>query len=401
MADILMPKMGDGMQEGTILKWLKHEGDSVTQGESIAEIETDKANVEIPAEETGVLGRIVVTVGQIAAVGATIAEFKTAGSSRKAAVPRKAAPADAAPEPAAQPIKARPADDEVAAARVKASPLARKIAEQLGIDLSGVAGTGPNGRIVERDLTALPVERHEHQAAASRREVATEEYVEVKPSRMREAIARRTVQSAQNAPHFFVTMAVDMDRALSMLVELNADTSTGKVTINDAIIKACAMALRAEPRINSTISEEGVVRQYHAAHIGMAVGIPDGLIIPVIRNCEAKTLRQISADAAELKKKALANQLKPEEYSGGTFSTSNLGMMGVDAFTAIINPPETAILAVGGVQRTAVETESGVAFRSIMKVTLSSDHRVLDGVVSARFLQEFKKVLESPYALLA
>ena len=449
MAEVRMPKMGDGMEEGTINLWLKQEGDHVVAGEPLAEIETDKANVEISAYETGVLSKIVVKVGETVPVGEVIAligdsAVKSGGNGAQhgAGSNGGSAPIADAPTPVAEPVAAAVSAAAAAPAvlpapvaasgpdseRVKASPLARKMASEGGIDIALVVGTGPNGRIVERDIQAYlkaggavsiaakvapmveaaPVSAAVSASPAPSRlapvsPISGAASVDTKPSKMREAIAKRTVQSKQNIPHFYVTMIVEMDRALALLKDLNADATDGKVTVNDIIVKSCAMALGRVPAVNSTWTPEGTVRQYSKAHIGIAVGIDEGLIIPVVRNCESKSLRQISADAKGLIGKARAMKLTPEEYSGGTFSVSNLGMMGVDVFTAIINPPEAAILAIGGVAREPVFTGEGDAFvvRSRMKVTLSADHRLLDGVVAAKFLQEVKKSLESPFSLLS
>lgn len=456
MAELRMPKMGDGMEEGKILSWLKQEGENVKEGEAIAEVETDKANVEIPAEESGILSKIVVQVGQTVPVGAVIAQIGEAtsttsqgnGAHAPAANPAVTEPLRPTPQekiPGQEPVmsaeggqvareESTPSSEtssETAGAptsgpeaeRIKASPLARRMAQDLGIDLARLRGTGPGGRIVERDIAAYqqsaPQERKpatssppsaspppsQRRVAVTPPSVATPPAMatEIKPSKMREAIARRTVQSKQNVPHFYVTMVIEMDRALGLLKELNADTTDNKITISEIIIKACAVALGKVPQVNSTWTSEGTIRQFAEAHIGFAVGIEEGLIVPVVRDCQSKTLRQISADAKALIAKARSNQLKPEEYNGGTFSISNLGMMGVDEFIAIINPPESAILAIGGVFREPVvvgDTDE-ITIRSRMKVTLSSDHRVIDGVIAARFLQEVKRALEAPYSLVA
>jgi pyruvate dehydrogenase E2 component (dihydrolipoamide acetyltransferase) len=444
MAEVRMPKMGDGMEEGKILSWLKKEGDHVQEGDSIAEVETDKANVEIPAEETGVLSRIMVTAGQTVPIGAVIAMIgegsaASAGNGTQApgAEPHRPASeekaADREPtrnqggEPAPREEHARPPvnmpsleapTNSPEVERIKASPLARRMASELGIDLAFVRGTGPGGRIVERDLktyqsgtqehkpptpVAMPAEPTSRPAPLPSTSAPALAGQDIRPSKMREAIARRTVQSKQNAPHFYVTMQIEMDRAQALLHELNTDATEGKVTVNDIIVKACAVALGRVPEVNATWTPEGIVRRYAEMHIGVAVGIPEGLIIPVVRDCQSKTLRQISAETKALVEKARANQLKPEEYSGGTFSTSNLGMMGVDEFIAIINPPEAAILAIGGIARepVVVGDSDEIVIRSRMKVTLSADHRLLDGVVAARFLQEVKKALEAPFSLVA
>ncbi len=450
MAEVRMPKMGDGMAEGTITAWLKKEGDRINEGDAIAEVETDKANVEIPAEESGVLARIMVAAGQTVPVGAVIAQIGeggavSAGNGAQAPVaePLRPTPAekisDTEPVMSGEGAQIRRDDSTLAPVelphldmtpepqpepeveRIKASPLARRMAADLGIDLAFVRGTGPGGRIVERDimqyqagskerkpsppvaLPTLPIEKPAAPAPPPAAVPQARAAQEIKPSNMRAAIARRTVQSKQTIPHFYVTMVIEMDRALALLKELNADAPEGKVTVNDVIVKACAIALARVPEVNATWTAEGTVRRYQEMHIGIAVGIEEGLIIPVVRDCQSKTLRQISAEAKALIEKARANQLKPEEYTGGTFSTSNLGMMGVDEFIAIINPPEAAILAIGGIVREPVVVGSSdeIVIRSRMKATISADHRLLDGVVAARFLQEVKKVLEAPFSLVS
>lgn len=413
MADIRMPKMGDGMEEGKINRWLKREGDAIAVGEVIAEIETDKASVEITAYDAGILTKIVVPEGGSVPVGEIIAVIGGTVAANGASPPAKGAPAKAAQEPAV--VSAGAAHTEKFSSapeseRVKASPLARRIALERGIDLARVHGTGPGGRVVERDVKefapapqlAAPPARTNPPAPIVQ-PVSAGASVEIKPSRMREAIARRVVLSKQTIPHFYVTMVVGMDRSLSLLKELNAEAADGKITVNDLIIKACAIALGKVPEVNGTWTPDGVIKRFSEAHIGVAVGIDEGLIIPVVRNCESKTLRQISREARELIGRARNNQLLPEEYSGGTFSISNLGMMGVEEFTAIINPPEAAILAIGGIVRepTVADGSDTISIRSNMKITISADHRVLDGVIAARFVQEVKKALESPYGLLS
>ncbi len=417
MADVKMPKMGDGMEEGMITSWLKKEGDRVQEGDAIAEVETDKANVEIPAEESGILSRILVEAGTTVSVGATIAHIGEAGvvkSGNGSHADGQPAEVQKAPVPQNVPPISIPIETESLgpdSERIKASPLARKMAAELGIDLARMRGTGPGGRIVERDIkqyqtqpktAAVPVLAQTAAKLAPASGVVSAAF-DIKPSKMREAIARRTQQSKQLAPHFYVTMLVEMDRAMAALKQLNADIPDSKITVNDLIVKACAIGLTKVPEVNSSWTAENTVRRFADANIGVAVGIEDGLVVPVIKSCQDKTLRQISAEAKSLISKARANQLKPEEYSGGTFSISNLGMMGVDEFIAIINPPEAAILAIGGITRDPIVEAGSDTFviRSRMKITLSSDHRVLDGVTSAKFLQEVKKVLEAPFLLLS
>jgi pyruvate dehydrogenase E2 component (dihydrolipoamide acetyltransferase) len=448
MAEIPMPKMGDGMEEGTINTWLKKEGDHVNAGDAIAEVETDKASVEIAAYETGILSKITVQVGETVPVGAVIGMIggAAAGAGNGQTVPKAAtvdrsAQAAAAPDPTrgggeesditslvpsgngshgnghaiGKPDVSHPALGE----RVKASPLVRAMAREMGLELAHIPGSGPGGRIVQRDVMAYLQTRDEQtllRPAAAPQTTARPDVVtapaaapqtasvqEIATSNMRKAIAKRTVQSKQNTPHFYVTMVIEMDRAMALLKELNADASDGKVTVNDIIVKASARALAKVPEVNATWTPENTIRRYAEAHIGVAVGIDDGLIIPVIRDCQKKTLREISVEAKQLITKARNNQLKPEEYQGSTFSVSNLGMMGVDEFIAIINPPEAAILAIGGISREPVVIGEGneIVIRSRMKVTISADHRLLDGVVAARFLQEVKKSLEAPFSLLS
>ncbi len=460
MAEITMPKMGDGMEEGTINAWLKKEGELVTAGDAIAEIETDKANVEIAAYETGVLSKITVQVGQTVPVGAVIGMIgdaskgaaktapgvETNGASVMAQAVASADPTQGGGEegdttpllPTSNgtrgngngngsgnghaPVVTAPAvtHSSPLGERVKASPLVRSMARQMDLELALISGTGPGGRIVQRDVMAYLKDRDAQtllrpavapqiaakvavETAPALSVVPVAETQEIATSNMRKAIAKRTVQSKQNTPHFYVTMLVEMDRAMALLKELNADATNGKVTVNDIIVKACAGALGKVPEVNATWTPENTIRRYAQAHIGVAVGIDDGLIIPVVRDCQTKTLRQISVEAKSLITRARANQLKPEEYQGGTFSVSNLGMMGVDEFIAIINPPEAAILAIGGIAREPVvvgETDE-LVIRSRMKITISADHRLLDGVVAARFLQEVKKSLEAPFSLLS
>lgn len=413
MVEIRMPKMGDGMEEGTINSWHKKEGDMVTSGEVIAEVETDKANVEINAYDTGVLTQILVKEGETVPVGAVIAQLGgTKEEHQNAPVAEKVSVAVS--KPAEEKAVVTPSSNGISTVdsseRVKASPLARRMMRDMKVNPALVKSTGPGGRIIERDVTAfLDTFKETQVQAVSSQTVVDANAVtaksvtsEIKPSRMREAIARRTVLSKQTIPHFYVSMVIDMGKAQLLLKELNTDNPDGKVTVNDLIVKACALALGNVPVVNSSWTAENTIRQYTEAHIGIAVGIEDGLIIPVVRNCESKTLRQISATTKSLVGKARNGQLKPDEYTGATFSISNLGMMGVDEFTAIISPPESAIIAIGGIFKEAVvRDDDSIVVCSRMKVMLSADHRILDGVSAAKFLQEVKKALESPFSLLS
>ncbi|HSV74175.1 MAG TPA: dihydrolipoamide acetyltransferase family protein [Chthonomonadales bacterium] len=420
MAEIRMPKMGDGMEEGTILRWLKNEGDTIAVEEPIAEVETDKANVEIPSEEAGTLLKILAKEGDTVPVGVVIALVEGPGGGVAATSEAKSAPtaAEAAPGgvagQASRPATAGPT------ARVKASPLARRMAEALGIDLSRVAGSGGGvGRIVARDVEAARASGAQAPAApaapraappatAAPRRTAPRDAPGVVPtatdtdiSKMRRAIARRVVHSKQTAPHFYVTMPVEMDRAVDMLAQLNTAAPDRKVTLNDLVVRACAVALTAFPDVNVSFTPEEKVRRYDAIHIGIAVGTDNGLMIPVITDCGHRTLREVADTARSLVRRARAYELTPQEMSGGTFTVSNLGMFGVEEFAAILNPPEAAILAVGAAAREAVVGADGtIAARTRMRLTLSCDHRAVDGLLAARFLQEVRRLLESPVLLL-
>lgn len=406
MGEVRMPKMGDGMEEGTILRWLKREGDRVELEEGIAEIETDKANVEIPAEEAGVLARIVAAEGETIPVGGVIAYIGDVPGGSAPPVGAKATKADTevvvvtpAPASEAPPTTA-------AGARVRATPLARSMAKRLGVDLSQVRGTGGGvGRIVARDVLAF-AQTHATATpsvtAPPEAQPQAEGYTDVEITKMRRAIARRTVQSKQSIPHFYLTMPVEMERALDMLSQLNAKTPDRRVTVNDLIVRACAVALQAFPDVNVSFTADEKIRRHKAIHIGIAVGTEDGLRIPVITNCSERTLREIADTARTLIARARSGALTPQEMSGATFTVSNLGMFGVEEFAAIISPPESAILAVGAIAPEVQVTDAGTfVARKRMRLTLSCDHRTVDGLLGARFLQEVKRLLESPVELLA
>lgn len=405
MAQVIMPKMGDGMTEGTILRWLKKEGDAVENGEVIAEIETDKASVELPAESSGKLATILVKEGQTVPVGTVIAEILAEGETSQAVSIPSPPPssAEAVPLPTTPPEPAARAESPLEE-RVKASPLARRKAKEAGIDLAMIKGTGPGGRIVERDV----------QQFLASRQAPTAPLVEATPaaapslsggeplSRMRRLIAERTTLTKQTVPHFYVTMDIDMTEAMALRERLNAalPEATPKISVNDLVTKACALALARYPQVNALYQNDRLYTQQEI-HIGIAVALPDGLIVPVLRHCERKTLRQIAVETRQLVEKARAGRLSADEYTGATFSISNLGMYGVDDFIAIINPPAVAILAVGAVQKQPVVLEDdSIAVRLRMKVTLSADHRALDGAVAAEFLRELKRILEVPYTLV-
>ena len=415
MAEVRMPKMSDGMEEGTVLRWLKREGEQVVINEPIAEIETDKANVEMPAEESGTISRIVVTEGQTVPVGAVLAHIGEVSASAGSGSPpstdsiSSGGPGNAPPNgfgkaPAEETPQSTPSAGP-AAERLKASPLARKLAKDLGIDLAQIQGSGPGGRIVERDLKAFR-QGGRSQRMPSMPEPAAPRAAPAAPavsgrdeeiSKMRRAIAKRTVQSKQTVPHIYL-----LCRALSLLDELNGPSPENKVTINDLIIKASAVALAKFPDVNVSFTPDEKIRRYDAINIGVAVGTEQGLFMPIIPDCGKKTLRQISLEAKALADKARNGTITPQEMSGGTFSISNLGMFGIEEFGAVINPPESAILAVGAALREAIVTDDGnLKAGRRMRVTLSCDHRSVDGLLGARLLQELARLLENPLELLA
>jgi pyruvate dehydrogenase E2 component (dihydrolipoamide acetyltransferase) len=399
ISEVVMPQMGADMQEGTILRWLKREGEAVRRGEIIAEIETDKANVEIEAYESGVLRRILlpegatVPVGQIIAVIAApeddISQYEAAAA---VVAPRAAA---GAPAPPAAVVEApRPE-----AGRIRASPAARRLAEELGVDLSRVQGTGPDGRILRGDI--------EEAAKASAVEAAPPAAVPAEApasapavSRMRQAIARRMTQSKRETPHYYLTMDIDMTEAERLRRQLN-EAAEGEVhiSVNDVIVKAVAKALQHHPIFNSWFVD-GQVQQQEALNIGVAVALDEGLIAPAILDCGRKSLAEIASASRDLAERARSGVLKADEYTGATFTVSNLGMYEVETLIAIIPPPQTAILGVGAVRKVPAVQDGEIVVRERMKVALSADHRVTDGALGARFLADIRNFLENPISLL-
>ena len=435
---VIMPKLSDAMETGKVIKWIKKEGDSVKGGDVIAEVETDKANVEIEAFGSGVLRKIVVGEGGQVPVGnliGVIAEPSDDISNLAASAPSPAAAAAPAPAkaaaalPAMESYKSEPATTSVVpmspvpaattganagGGRVKASPLARKVAAQSGVDLRLVQGSGPGGRIVRRDVeaagtapaTAPPVVRPAAAAPAAAARPAFvipprtgAEFEDQPLSPMRAVIAKRMPLSKGPIPHFYVTSEVAMDRAWALRADLNALEGQPKVSVTDLIIKACALALLKNPGVNAQLQGQAI-RVFHRAHIGIAVALDEGLITPVLRDCDAKPLTQIAFEARDLAERARGGKLRAQEMSGATFSVSNLGMFDVEEFSAIINPPEGAILAVGSVVEKPVAEGGQIRVGRRMKMTISCDHRVMDGAMGARFLQDVKRLLEEPLRLL-
>ena len=437
---VLMPKLSDAMETGKVIKWLKKEGDPVKGGDVIAEIETDKANVEIEAFGGGVLRKIVVgeggqvpvgdMIGVIADPADDIGAVATAASAPAPAAATAPAPAKPAPLPPMEsyrsapathmvvPMSAAPAQAAGRDGRIKASPLARKVAAQSGVDLRLLQGTGPGGRIVRRDVESVgtaprPAAAPAAVAAAPARQVApapvrpqfvipprTEAEFEDKAlSPMRAAIAKRMPLSKAPVPHFYVTSEASMDRAWALRAELNALEGQPKISVTDMVIKACAFALLKNPGVNAQLQGQSI-RVFHRAHIGIAVALEEGLITPVLRDCDVKPLAQIAVEARDLAERARGGKLRAQEFSGATFSVSNLGMYDVEEFSAIINPPEGAILAVGSVLEKPVAEGGQIRVGRRMKMTISCDHRVMDGAMGARFLQDVKRLLEEPLRLL-
>jgi pyruvate dehydrogenase E2 component (dihydrolipoamide acetyltransferase) len=422
--EILMPALSPTMTEGNLAKWLKKEGEAVKPGDVIAEIETDKATMEVEAVDEGKLGKILVPEGsQGVKVNQTIAllleEGEDASALAKAPAPAAKPPAAAAQPssaPAAPPSTPAPAQAAKAAAapageRIFASPLARRMAQQAGLDLSRVNGTGPHGRIVKADIDAArargapaapgapaakPMPGAPAPAAPA---VGLPPFTEQPHTTMRKVIARRLTEAKRDAPHFYLTLDCNIDRLLQLRQEVNAKREKDKISVNDFVIKASALALRQVPAANASWTENAV-RLYQAADVSVAVATPGGLITPIIRSADTKTLSVISAEMRDLAARARENKLKPEEFQGGTFSVSNLGMYGIREFAAVINPPQGAILAVGAGEQRPIVKDSALAVATMMTCTLSVDHRVVDGVIGAEFLAAFKKLIEDPLTML-
>jgi pyruvate dehydrogenase E2 component (dihydrolipoamide acetyltransferase) len=418
--EIRMPLLSDTMTEGKIVSWNKKVGDAVKSDDVLADVETDKATMEVVGYEEGTLLYIGVEAGQAAKVNSIIAIVGKAGTDVSAYVAAEKSGANAAEaKPQATSNKAQesaPAAITQPATngqpqtnsdqRIKASPLAKKLAADKGIDISKVNGSGDNGRVTKKDIDSYkPAATTNDQRPTSESKpvqafVANgqEGHTDVQLTQMRKVIARRLAESKFSAPHFYLTMEINMDNAITSRAAIN-EVSPVKVSFNDMIIKASAAALRQHPDVNSSWMGD-FIRQNHHIHIGSALALPEGLIVPVIRFADQKSLSQIAADAKELYKKAKDKKLQPAEFSGNTFTISNLGMMDIEEFTAIINPPDSAILAVGAIKEKVVKKGEGFAVTNVMKLTLSCDHRSVDGAVGAAFLQTLKKFLENPVTML-
>ncbi|MHB1974249.1 MAG: dihydrolipoamide acetyltransferase family protein [Acidimicrobiales bacterium] len=447
MSQILMPRLSDTMEEGTIARWLKQPGDQITRGDVVAEIETDKATMDLEAYESGVLEQILVPEGSTAAIGEPVAEIGDGSGSAgapAAAGSVSARATDAVPVPAPAPERAAdertagepPAGEAAVIAgaaaptpagdppdipartggSLRTSPLARSLARRAGIDLGSLAGSGPGGRIVRADVESAIAQPGGGQLAngqlangqlapsaqpGASQATAGEDDEVVPLSTMRRLTAERLTESAK-APHFSLTTVVEADALLRLRAELNASLpeGAGKVTVTDLLVKACAAVLRARPEVNASWATDAIVR-HRRVHVGVAVAVPDGLVVPVIRDADRATLGEIARQARDLAERARSRRLSPDELGGGTFTISNLGMLGIDEFTAIINPPQVAILAVGAAGPQPVVRDGEVVVRTTMKLTLSVDHRVLDGAMGAQFLADLRVLLEAPLRILA
>ena len=447
MKKVEMPKMGDTMEEGKILRWIKKEGDPVKKGEMLAEVETDKVNIEIEAFASGTLRKILVSEGNSAPIGAAIALIGAAdeplsentggnGATKTPATRElgehspgngQSVPAQVLSSTVAAQTRSPAAPIPGKEGRIFISPIARRMAQEHRLDYATLQGTGPNGRIIKMDVEAalsrlqpvvtampeavglpgaqpvppqaLPISSIEPIMAS----IDTGEVVEIPLTAMRRTIARRLSQSMQTAPHFYVTSVIDTDKLAALRQQINeyaaTDPSPVKVSFNDLIVKAIARALVRIPQVNVSFAEDRIL-QKKQVHIGVAVALEQGLIVPVLRNADQRGILDIAREARRLSEAAREGKLRPEDFSGGTFTVSNLGMFDVDSFTAVINPPESAILAVGSITPTPVVVDDQVIVRNRMKVTLSADHRAVDGAIAARFLQEVKRLLEEPFGLI-
>ena len=422
---VRMPKMSDTMEEGVLVSWQKKVGDKVASGDILAEVETDKATMDLEAYEEGTLLFAGIKEGDAVPVNAIIAVIGEEGANFQALIDRENAGDEAAEVAEDDKVEtttptasadAKPNDSETSVStadsgdRIKASPLARRLAEEKGIDLQQVAGSGDNGRIVKRDVDEFkPAAKSAESAKVGKVEPAVSapatapapmgSYEDIPVSQMRKTISRRLSESMFTAPHFYLTMEINMDKAMALRPTLN-EVATSKISFNDFVVKACALALKQHPKVNSAWLGDKI-RKYDYVNIGIAVAVDEGLLVPVVRDADKKTLSAISAEVKDFAGKAKDKKLQPKDWEGNTFSISNLGMFGIDEFTAIINPPDACILAIGSIKQTAAFKEDGTVYpTNVMKVTLSCDHRVVDGVTGSEFLLTVKKFLEAPMSML-
>ena len=405
-----MEALSPTMEEGQLVQWLKSEGEEVSSGDILAEIETDKATMELVARGDGILRKIFLDAGGVSAVGSVIAVIASAdedisgieegsdGNGTQQALPEESS-AETTQEPEVATTSEISAGTQ-GTGSVKASPLARRLATEMGVDLLTIKGSGPGGRVVKRDLEGAKTAGSTG-AATTTWTPEENEYEDVPTSQMRKSIAKRLVTSIGPVPTFYLTVAVDMNRVIEARGSMNSmlEEDGYRISVNDIVWKAVAAALRQHPNCNAQW-HDNFVRRFNAVHLGVAVAIDEGLITPVIRNAHAKGIMQIASEVRELAGRARTKKLMPDEYTGSTFSVSNLGMFGIQEFTAIINPPEAGILAVGGIEETPVVVSGEVKICPRMRITMSCDHRVIDGAQGARFLATLKSMLEEPTAIL-
>jgi pyruvate dehydrogenase E2 component (dihydrolipoamide acetyltransferase) len=418
MAEVTMPRLSDTMEEGTIASWLKKPGEEVNKGDVIAQIETDKATMDLTAFETGTLQEILAPEGATVPIGQPVARIGSgaaAGSRSRSASSQSSAPPTqgSAPDqrPAATEPRAPAPGGEAANGKVRASPMARHIAAEHGLDLSRISGSGPQGRVIRADVEAVltaqskealqPAAAPTQAPAPAAATAAQDDDKRVSLSQMRRTIARRMAESTRTVPHFFLTITVDATEMATLRKQINEQMADDgvKITFNDMLVKGVALAIRKVPGVNVSFAEDSVIK-HKRVHIGVAVATERGLIVPVIRDVDQKSIGQVARETRELAERASSGKLQPPEYTGGTFTVSNLGMFGVEQFNAVINPPEAAILAVGAITREPTERDGQIVVRDRMKLTLSVDHRALDGAIGARYLQTLKAILEKPMLLL-
>jgi len=414
MSEIIMPKMGDAMTEGKVVRWYKKAGEAVKKGEPVAEIETDKVNLDLEAESDGTLGELAAQEGQVVPVGGLLARILGAGEKEEPQQQRRAtdqkdsvkkttgeyAEAIETKGPRrdrSQPVEhvAPPPPAARSGSRQRSSPLARKMARELGVPLESLQGSGPQGRIIAKDVAGADVGRA---SARPGRALASLEDKSIPLSAMRRTIAKRLAESTGPIPHFYLTIDLDVTNLLSVRQQL-MDIENTKISVNDFIVRACALALRHHPNVNSSWGDDAIA-QHGDVHVGIAVSTPEGLITPVVRNADQKSVREIGDEVRALADKAKNRKLMPNDYQGSTFTISNLGAWGIEEFTAIINPPNSAILAVGAAEARAVVIDRQIVVRDRMKVTMSCDHRVIDGAAGAEFLKTLRQFIEQPLRLV-
>ncbi|GAA4838191.1 pyruvate dehydrogenase complex dihydrolipoamide acetyltransferase [Saccharopolyspora rosea] len=418
MTEIQMPRLSDTMEEGVIATWRKQVGDQINRGDVVAEIETDKAIMELEAYDDGVLEKVLVGEGETAPIGTPIAvlgdgsgKAAEAASAPAPAAEKPAEPAEQATPAAPAPAEPTPAANGERGAKPKASPLAKAVARELGVDLASVQGTGPGGRIIRADIEAAANSGAAAPAAPTAQEptaqpaapAVSEDVEEIPLNNIRKVTAKRLTESKQQAPHFYLTSAIDVTDLMAFRANLNERLQAAggpKVSVNDLIVKAVATALRANPSVNVSFAGDKML-QHKRINLGVAVAIDSGLVVPVIKDADRKSVSEIAAESRELAGRAREGKLKLDEMSGGTFSISNLGMFGIEQFSAVINPPEAGILAVGAARDEVQVRDGEFVARKILRVTLSADHRAVDGAVGAAFLQQLTGLLEDPIRIIA